>query len=135
MVSTVNILYFVLNNLRQDFRKVVIKMVKSRRNEKKLQAKIKMSKKHLKTITKKVAKPVQETPMEIDNPVVAAPKESRTSLKKGKKIAKRSMNAALHLPNTTRAEEDHEKEKKLPKVNENRLRLHQMPLFLNPKAK
>ncbi|KAE9550756.1 hypothetical protein FO519_006030 [Halicephalobus sp. NKZ332] len=77
------------------------------RNEKRLAVKLKMSKKTLKTIAKKTKKNQGEA-MEVDDPKISIDR----------------------LPQSSEVSEKRE-----TKVNENRLRANDCPLFLNPKAK
>ena len=104
------------------------------RSEKRLAVKLKMSKKGLKKITKKTKNNNQGEAMEIDDPKVSSlslKKQSKLNIsKKVKRVKKMSKDAVDRLPQSAEVAEKRE-----TKVNENRLRAHDCPLFLNPKAK
>ena len=110
-------------------------MVKAQnRSEKRLAVKLKMSKKRLKTITKRTKEKNQGEAMEVDDPKISSlssKKQSRLNIsKKVKRIKKMSKAAVDNLPQSAEVSEKRE-----TKVNENRLRASDCPLFLNPKAR
>uniref|UniRef100_A0AC34QU61 Uncharacterized protein n=1 Tax=Panagrolaimus sp. JU765 TaxID=591449 RepID=A0AC34QU61_9BILA len=116
-----------------------MEMVKQQKNQRRLSAKIQRSKNQLKTIKKKPKKPTKTVePMEVDIPNASSSSALKKQVKlninkKKRRLEKFSKNAVEHLPESTPTEGE-KKVKRSQKINEDRLRPNDCPLFVHPNA-